>query len=35
MQLSNLYVAKVMAIPEFFKEFLRIVIQENSKIPNF
>jgi hypothetical protein len=34
-QLSSLYVAKVMAIPDFFKEFLRIFIQKNSKIPNF
>jgi hypothetical protein len=35
MQLSSLYVAKVMVIPDFFKEFLRIFIQEISKIPNF
>jgi hypothetical protein len=35
MQLSSLYVAKVMVIPDFFEEFLRIFIQENSKIPNF
>jgi hypothetical protein len=35
MQLSSLYEAKVMAIPDFFKEFLRIFIQENSKIQNF
>jgi hypothetical protein len=27
--------AKVMAIPDFFQEFLKIVIQENSKITNF
>jgi hypothetical protein len=32
MQLFSLYVAKVMAIPDFFKEFLRIFIQEISKI---
>jgi hypothetical protein len=32
---ASLYVAKVMTIPDFFKEFLRIFIQENSKIPNF
>jgi hypothetical protein len=31
MQLSSLYVAKVMAIPDFFKEFLRIFIQEIKK----
>jgi hypothetical protein len=31
MQLSSLYVAKVMAIPDFFKEFLRIFIQKISK----
>jgi hypothetical protein len=30
-----LYSAKVLAIPDFFKEFLRIFIQEISKIPNF
>jgi hypothetical protein len=24
-----------MAIPDFFEEFLRILIQEISKIPNF
>jgi hypothetical protein len=30
MQLSSLYVAKVMVIPDFFKEFLRIFIQEIS-----
>jgi hypothetical protein len=24
-----------MAIPDFFKEFLRIFIQEISKVPNF
>jgi hypothetical protein len=34
-QLSSLYVAKVMAIPDFFKEFLRIFIQEISKILNY
>jgi hypothetical protein len=27
--------SKVMAITDFFEEFLRIVIKENSKIPNF
>jgi hypothetical protein len=31
----GLYLAKVMAIPDFFKEFLSIFIQEISKIPNF
>jgi hypothetical protein len=35
LQLSSLYLAKVMAIPDFFKEFLRIFIQEISKIPYF
>jgi hypothetical protein len=35
LQLSSLYLAKVMAIPDFFKEFLRIFIQKISKIPNF
>jgi hypothetical protein len=27
--------AEVMANTDFFQEFLRIVIQKNSKIPNF
>jgi hypothetical protein len=35
MQLSSLYVAKNMAIPDFFQEFLTFFIQANSKIPNF
>jgi hypothetical protein len=35
LQLSSLYLAKVLAIPDFFKEFLRIFIQEISKTPNF
>jgi hypothetical protein len=35
LQLSSLYLAKVLAILDFFKEFLRIFIQEISKFPNF
>jgi hypothetical protein len=34
-RLSSICLAKVMAIPDFFQEFLRIVVQENSKIQNF
>jgi hypothetical protein len=32
---NSFYFAKVMAIPDFFEEFLRIFIQEIKKIPNF
>jgi hypothetical protein len=35
MKLPSLYLTKVMAIPDFFQEFLTFIIQENSKIPNF
>jgi hypothetical protein len=35
LQLSSLYLAKVLAIPDFFKEFLSIFIKEISKIQNF
>jgi hypothetical protein len=34
-QLSSLYLAKVMAIRDFFREFLKKIIQENSKFTNF
>jgi hypothetical protein len=30
-----MYLAEVMAITDFFQEFLRIVFQENSNIQNF
>jgi uncharacterized membrane protein (DUF485 family) len=31
----SLYLAKVMAIPDFFQEFLSFFIQENSKISKY
>jgi hypothetical protein len=33
--LPSLQLAEVMAIPDFFQEFLTFFIQENSKIQNF
>jgi hypothetical protein len=35
MHLSTFYLVKIMAIPEFFQQFLRIFIQEISKLQNF
>jgi hypothetical protein len=35
LQQLSMCLSKVMAIPDFFEKFLKIVIQENSKILNF